>query len=90
MAEYKTLPNYEFMRDGLYLVFNGYGVYKTNVEKEIKALDAASPFIQRVDVEPLPIKEDKEEEVVTEEVAEDSPTPKEGKQKPKGPSKKKK
>ncbi|MGQ5176925.1 hypothetical protein ACSQ7W_11535 [Bacillus halotolerans] len=49
MAEYKTLPNYEFMRDGLHLVFNGYGVYKTNVEKEIKALDAASPFIQRVD-----------------------------------------
>ncbi|MGI1816226.1 hypothetical protein OEJ84_17085 [Bacillus subtilis] len=53
MAEYKTLPNYEFTRDGLYLVFNGYGVYKTNVEKEIKALDAASPFIQRVD-EPAP------------------------------------
>ncbi|MGB9945358.1 hypothetical protein ACO0DA_20455 [Bacillus subtilis] len=53
MAEYKTLPNYEFMRDGLHLVFNGYGVYKTNVEKEIKALDAASPFIQRVD-EPAP------------------------------------
>ncbi|KIL30406.1 hypothetical protein B4145_1278 [Bacillus subtilis] len=37
----------------MYLVFNGYGVYKTNVEKEIKALDAASPFIQRVD-EPAP------------------------------------
>lgn len=53
MAEYKTLPNYEFIRDGLHLVFNGYGVYKTNVEKEIKALDAASPFVQRVD-EPAP------------------------------------
>lgn len=53
MAEYKTLPNYEFMRDGLHLVFNGYGVYKTNVEKEIKALDAASPFIQRID-DPAP------------------------------------
>ncbi|QAT64720.1 hypothetical protein EQZ20_07280 [Bacillus glycinifermentans] len=49
MAEYKTIPNYEFNRDGLYIVFNGYGVYKTNVEKEIAALDKAVPFIQRVD-----------------------------------------
>lgn len=49
MAEYKTLPNYEFIRDGLYIVFNGYGVYKTNVEKEIAALDKAEPFIQRMD-----------------------------------------
>ncbi|WHX85784.1 hypothetical protein QNH18_16675 [Bacillus paralicheniformis] len=49
MAEYKTLPNYEFNRDGLYIVFNGYGVYNTNVEKEIVALDKAAPFIQRVD-----------------------------------------
>ncbi|ASB90430.1 hypothetical protein [Bacillus sonorensis] len=49
MAEYKTLPNYEFIRDGLYIVFNGYGVYKTNVEKEIAALDKYDPFIQRVD-----------------------------------------
>ncbi|MCY8265626.1 hypothetical protein MOC74_19340 [Bacillus haynesii] len=49
MAEYKTLPNYEFNRDGLYIVFNGYGVYNTNVEKEIAALDKAAPFIQRVD-----------------------------------------
>ncbi|WP_332606865.1 hypothetical protein [Bacillus spizizenii] len=53
MAEYRTLPNYEYIRDGLHLVFNGYGVYKTNVEKEIKALDAAGPFIKRVD-EPAP------------------------------------
>ena len=49
MAEYKTLPNYEFIRDGLYIVFNGYGVYKTNVEKEIAALDKYDPCIQRVD-----------------------------------------
>ncbi|OLF86342.1 hypothetical protein [Bacillus paralicheniformis] len=49
MAEYKTLPNYEFIRDGLYIVFNGYGVYKTNVEKEIAALDKCDPFIQRMD-----------------------------------------
>ncbi|MED4828142.1 hypothetical protein [Bacillus atrophaeus] len=49
MAEYKTLPNYEYTRDGLNLVFNGYGVYKTNVEAEIQALEALAPFIQRVD-----------------------------------------
>ncbi|MGO4897597.1 hypothetical protein ACG2QI_00715 [Bacillus sp. GM2] len=49
MAEYKTLPNYEFNRDGLYIVFNGYGIYNTNVEKEIAALDTAAPFIHRVD-----------------------------------------
>lgn len=49
MAKFKTLPNYEFIRDGVHIVFNGYGIYETNEEKKIKALENAKPFIERID-----------------------------------------
>lgn len=49
MAKYKTLPNYEYIRDGLYITFNGYGIYETNVDKQIEVLDKCAPFIDRMD-----------------------------------------
>lgn len=50
-AKFKTLPNYEYIRNGLHIVFNGEGYYETNEEANIKALDSAKPFIQRIDAD---------------------------------------
>ena len=50
-AKFKTLPNYEYIRNGLHIVFNGEGYYETNEEAHIKALDSAKPFIQRIDAD---------------------------------------
>lgn len=49
MAKYKCIPAYEFIRPGVYAQFNDTGDFVTNDEKVIAALDAAGPFIERVD-----------------------------------------
>ncbi len=51
MAKYKTLPNYELIREGVYVAFNGDGIYETNDENIITVLDECKPFIQRLDEE---------------------------------------
>jgi hypothetical protein len=51
MAQYKCIPMYEYIRPGIYVLFNGNGDYSTNDEKVIAALSEAAPFIQRIDVE---------------------------------------
>lgn len=50
-AKFKTLPNYEYIRNGLHIAFNGEGYYETNEEAHIKALESAKPFIQRIDAD---------------------------------------
>lgn len=52
VATFKTIPNYEYHRDGIYAVFNGEGVLVTNEQKVIDALSKCEPFIKRVDAEP--------------------------------------
>lgn len=49
MAVFKTLPNYELVRDGFKFQFNLEGEYVTYKEDEIKYLEGCAPFIQRVD-----------------------------------------
>lgn len=49
MAKYRCIPMYEYIRPGIYAQFNGNGDFVTNDEKIIAALDAAAPFIERVD-----------------------------------------
>ncbi len=84
MAKFKTLPNYEFIRDGLHIVFNGYGIYETNEDKKIKALENAKPFIERLDKTELePEKEVDDKPKETPELTEE---PK-AKPKPKQPKK---
>lgn len=54
-AKYKTIPNYEYNREGVYALFNGEGILVTNDQKVTQALDKAKPFIQRIDKpEPKP------------------------------------
>ncbi|GGF88438.1 hypothetical protein [Paenibacillus abyssi] len=63
MAQYKCLPMYEYIRPGIYVLFNQNGDFTTTDDKVIAALDGAAPFIERVDVE-------KAEEVAEETVIE--------------------
>lgn len=64
MAQYKSLPMYEYIRPGIYVLFNQSGDFVTNDSKVIEALDAAAPFIERVNVEPVePVSEPEPAEV---------------------------
>lgn len=51
IATFKTIPNYEYHRDGIYAAFNGEGVLVTNDSKLINALSKHEPFIKRLDAE---------------------------------------
>lgn len=48
-AVFQTLPNYEYIDGDIYIVFNGEGLYVTNNDRHIEALEKAKPFIQRID-----------------------------------------
>lgn len=54
VATFKTIPNYEYHRDGLYVTFNGEGMLVTNDEKVIEALSKCEPFIKRLEAEAKP------------------------------------
>lgn len=45
-AEYKCLPMYEYIRPGIYVLFNQNGDYRTDDPKVITALNSAAPFIK--------------------------------------------
>lgn len=47
-AIFETLPNYEYIRDGFHIVFNGEGLYVTNNADHIDVLEKAQPFIKRI------------------------------------------
>jgi len=49
VAVFKTLPNYELVRDGFKFQFNLEGEYVTYKEDEIKYLEGLAPFIKRID-----------------------------------------
>lgn len=51
MAVFKSLPNYEYSRPGIYVHFNGEGIYETNDGIQIAILEKCKPFIQRIDKE---------------------------------------
>lgn len=53
-AQYTCLPMYEYIRPGIYVLFNQNGEFLTNDPAVIKALDGAAPFIQRVSSEAEP------------------------------------
>lgn len=46
-AIFKSIPNYEYNRDGVYALFNGEGKFVTNDAKVIEALDKAKPFVSK-------------------------------------------
>lgn len=48
-AIFETLPNYEYIRDGFHIVFNGEGLYVTNNADHIVVLEKAKPFVKRID-----------------------------------------
>lgn len=50
-AIFDTLPNYEYIRDGFHIVFNGEGLYVTNNADHIAVLEKAKPFVKRIDNE---------------------------------------
>lgn len=49
MAVFKSLPNYEYNKSGIYAHFNGDGIFESTDEGVITELEKAEPFVERVD-----------------------------------------